>query len=125
MPVATAAARRQQNILVFIRLLIFQAAKLPKKIELAHEKAGIITFFASSNILKSFFTTYGRSTQTIHRTLAIINAVIGVVLYHFVGIVLIVAQNLLNVDNFWAGVPCNAAAHQVPIIALLGRNLFK
>ena len=30
---------------------------------------------------------------------------------YFMGIVLIVAQNLLNVNDLWAGVPCNATAY--------------
>ena len=41
------------------------------------------------------------------------------------GIVLIVAQNLLNVNDLGAGVPSDATAHQVPIITLLCRNLLQ
>ena len=35
------------------------------------------------------------------------------------GIVLIITQNLLDVDDLRAGVPCNAATHQIPVVALL------
>ena len=41
------------------------------------------------------------------------------------GIVLIIAQNLLDVDDLGAGVPCDAATHQIPVVALLDRDFLQ
>ena len=40
------------------------------------------------------------------------------------GIVLKIAQNLLNVDYFWTGIPCNTAAHQIPLVVFLDGYTF-
>ena len=40
-------------------------------------------------------------------------------------IVLIIAQNLLNMNYFRAGVPSDTATHQIPIVALLYRYFFQ
>ena len=42
---------------------------------------------------------------------------LGGKLYHLVGIVLIVSQDLLDVDNFWARVPSHSTSYQVPVLA--------
>ena len=38
------------------------------------------------------------------------------------GIVLKVTQNLLYVDDLWAGIPSHSTTHQIPVLTLLHGN---
>ena len=40
-------------------------------------------------------------------------------------VVLIVTQNLLDVDNFGACIPCDTSAHQIPIFTFFGGHPFQ
>ena len=40
-------------------------------------------------------------------------------------VVLIVTQNLLDMDNFGACVPCDTSAHEIPILTFFGGYSFQ
>ena len=43
----------------------------------------------------------------------------------FVSIVLVVTQNLLNVDDLRAGIPCYTSTHEIPVLTFFGGFLLE
>ena len=41
------------------------------------------------------------------------------------GIILIVAQNLLDMDNLWTGIPSYSSTHEIPVLTFFGGYLFQ